>query len=88
MILQARPDVITNLFTDKEPSKYVEYFRQETIMPAKNIFSAAEEALKIQSTLKKVMILKLIPRYDPKTADPLTLKSALSLLFNNKLTEL
>ena len=57
-------------------------------MSAKNILSAAEEALKIQPSLKKVIIMKLIPRYDPKTVDPLALKSALSLLFNNTLTEL
>ena len=45
-------------------------------------------ALQIQPTLKKVIVLKLIPRYDPPCIDPLGLKSDLSKMFNEKLEEL
>ena len=35
-----------------------------------------------------MVILKLIPRYDPPSVDPLGLKSDLSKMFNEKLEEL
>ena len=65
----------------------MEYHRQETIMSAKNLFQTATNALSTSSTLKKVIIMKHIPRYDPLSVDPLSLKPALSQLFNNTLTE-
>ena len=79
---------ITNLNTKDDPAKYTEYFRQETVISAKNLFSAAVNALKVQPTLSKVVIMKPIPRYDPSHVDPLALKPTLSILFNNTLTDL
>ena len=38
--------------------------------------------------LKKVIILNQTPRYDDKSVDPLSLKPALALLFNNTLSNL
>ena len=52
------------------------------------LFSAAVQALKVQPSLRKVVIMKQIPRYDPYHVDPLALKTTLSLLFNNTLTDL
>ena len=88
LILQAGSVDITNLNSKDDPAKYMEYFRQETVKSAKNLFSAAVDALKVQPTLRKVVIMKQIPRYDPSHVDPLALKPTLSLLFNNTLTDL
>ena len=69
-------------------SEYIKYFEQQTVISAKNLFSVVENALKIQPTLNKVVVLKLIPRYDLPSVDPLGLKSDLSKMFNEKLDEL
>ena len=88
LILQAGSVDITNLNTKDDPAKYMEYFRQETVISAKNLFSAAVNALKVQPTLSKVVIMKQIPSHDPSHVDPLALKPTLSILFNNTLTDL
>ena len=44
LVIQSGSVDITNLNTKEEPSKHTEYFKQETIMSAKNIFSAAKNA--------------------------------------------
>ena len=66
----------------------MKYFKQEAVMSAKNIFAAGVNALTQQPLLQKVVIMKQIPRYDPTEFDPLSLKPALSQLFNSSLTEL
>ena len=88
LILQAPSVDITNLKTNVNPAKYIKYWEQHTILSAKNFFSVVENALKTKPTLNKVVILKLIPRYDPPSVDPLGLKSDLSKKFNAKLEEL
>ena len=88
LILQAPSVDISNLNTSCNPSEYIRYFEQHTVICAKNFFSVVENALQIQPTLKKVIVLKLIPRYDPPCIDPLGLKSDLSKMFNEKLEEL
>ena len=88
LILQAGSVDISNLKTKENASMYLDYFQQETVMSAKNIFTAGVNALKQQPTLKKIVIMKQIPRYDPKDVDPLQLKPALSQLFNGTLMEL
>ena len=55
LILQAGSVDITNLQTKENPSNHIEYFKQETIISAKNIFTAAV----------KDRYIKQIPRYDP-----------------------
>ena len=79
---------ITNLNTKENPSKYLEYYRQVAVMSATNLFAAAVNALTVQPSLEKVVILKQIPRYDPAEVDPLSLKPVLSCLFNSTLTDL
>jgi hypothetical protein len=88
LILQAGSVDITNLNTNEDPVKHMEYFRQETVMSATNIFQAGLNALKSNPDLRKVIIMKQIPRYDPSNVDPLSLKASLSFLFNNTLTNL
>ena len=88
LIIQAGSVDITNLKTEENPSEHIDYFKQETVMSAKNIFDSALHALEKQPTLKSIILLKQTPRYDPLDIDPLSLKPALSLLFNNTITEL
>jgi hypothetical protein len=88
LILQAGSVDITNLNTKDDPMQYMEYYRQEAIMSATNLFQAGINALRIQPTLTKVVIMKQIPRYDLTDVDPLSLKAALSLLFNSTLANL
>ena len=57
-------------------------------MSANNLFQAGVNALTMQPSLDKVVILKQIPRYDPMDVDPLSLKASLSLLFNDTLVKL
>ena len=88
LVVQAGSIDITNLKTKDEPENHLEYFRQQTVMSAKNTFDSCLLALEKQPSLKSVVIMKQTPRYDPLTTDPLSIKPALSQLFNNTLTEL
>ena len=86
LVLQAGSVDISNLNTKDDPAKYIEYFKQEAITSAKNLFTVAVRALETEPTLKKVVLMKQTPRYDPSDVDPLALKPTLSMLFNNTLT--
>jgi hypothetical protein len=88
LVVQAGSVDISNLKTKDEPEEHLDYFREETIKSATNLFKAASNALSVQPTLKSVVIMKQIPRYDPSSMDPLALKASLSLLFNNTITRL
>ena len=81
-------DILSNLNTKDDPIKYAEYFRQEAVMSAKNLFSSCENALKTNPHLKTVVIMKQTPRYDPAKTDPNCLKPVLSQLFNHTITDL
>ena len=88
LVLQAGSVDISNMNTKNTNEEDIEYFKDETVLSAQHLFKAAENALEIQPSLEKVVIMKHIPRYDPLAADPLSLKPALSQMFNNLLTEL
>ena len=88
LILQAGSVDITNLNTKDNPEKHIEYFRQETVTSAKNFFQTGVDALSNSPSLEKVILLKQIPRYDPVNVDPLSIKPALSQLYNNTVTDL
>ena len=45
-------------------------------------------AVERQPFLKKMIIMKQTPRYDPLSSDPLSLKAALSQIFNSTLSDL
>ena len=87
LIVQAGSVDISNLNTKKEPEKHFDYFHQQSVLSAKNIFTACENALRMKPNLKKVIIMKQIPRYDRPDMDPSAIKQALSGIFNNTLTE-
>ena len=87
LIIQAGSVDITNLKTNVEPSKNSEYFKQVAVMSANNLFSACERAVGENPNLKKVVLMKQPPRYDPVTVDPCSIKPVLSELFNSTLVQ-
>ena len=88
LIVQAGSVDITNLNTKVDPTKYFDYFEQEAMMSATNLFSACERAAEQHRSLKNIIIMKQTPRYDPATVDPHSIKPVLSDIYNNRLIEL
>ena len=87
LILQAGSVDVSNLNTRNNPAKNTEYFKQETIRSAKNLFQSGINALASSKSLEKVVIMKQIPRYDPVQSDPSSLKPVLSELYNKTITD-
>ena len=89
MIIQSGSIDITNLKTSNENVKnYVEYFKQQAIISASNLFTAVSNAINANPHLRQVLILKLTPRYDPLSRDPQGMKAALTQIYNNHISEL
>ena len=86
-MLQAGSVDITNLNTKDNPAEYLDYFKQEVVISAKNFFQVGENALSNFSSLEKVVLLKQVPRYDPVDVDLLSIKPALAQLYNNTITD-
>ena len=68
--------------------QYMEYFKQQAVVSANNIFQAATDAAKKHPKLKKIIIMKQVPRYDDNSSTPPGVKGALSKLFNDNLDKL
>ena len=89
LIIQAGSVDITNFKTTEDKlQRFREYYKQETVVAANNLFSAVTDALNTNPELEKVIIMKQIPRYDSKANDPSSVKSLLSTLFNTTLDHL
>ena len=88
LVIQAGSVDITNFKTRHNSNKFLEYFEHETQLSAKNIFKSGLTAFDVQPSLKSVIFLKQTPRYDPADVDPLSIKAAMSYLFNNTLMDL
>ena len=89
LVIQAGSVDISNMKIGEDNlKKYGEYFKQETIISATNLFTYVTNALVSNPGLKKAIILKQTPQYDPKTKDPHSVKSALSQLYNDTLVQL
>ena len=82
LVLQAGSVDITNLVTNINSDEFMEYFKQETVISANNFFQAGVNALSTSPSLERVVMMKQIPRYDS------SLKSSLSKLYNDTITEL
>ena len=88
LIVQATSVDITNLKATKDNiKKYPEYFKQEIVISAANLFTTVENTLKANTAIKKAVILKQIPRYESLAHDPQGLKAALSQLYNNSIMQ-
>ena len=89
LILQSGSVDISNMkMTGDNPTKFSELFKQQAVVSATNLFTAVTNALVSHPELKKAVIMKQIPRYDPIARDPLLIKSDLSKLFNDTLDQL
>ena len=88
LIVQAGSIDITNFKTDKQLGQNVEYFKQHTSNSAKSLFLAVSDAEKNNPQLKKIVILKQIPRHDFQASNPPGLKPFLSKLYNDTLDHL
>ena len=89
LIIQSGSVDITNLKTETpDANAYLEYFKQKTIISSENIFQAALNAEARYPKLKKIIILKQVPRYDSSSSSPPGLKPYLSNLFNENIDKL
>ena len=80
---------ITNLKTNgDEAVQYMEYFKQQAIVSANSIFQSAVTAATNHPNIRKVVIMKQIPRYDEKSSNPPGVKPKLSEMFNTNLDKL
>ena len=89
LLVQSGSVDITNLKTEaNEANDHLEYFKQKTIVSAHNLVEAVSKAAVNHPELKKVVLMKQIPRYDSEASNPPGLKPYLSKLFNETLEKL
>ena len=89
LLIQSGSVDITNMKTkDDNPKKYGEYFKQQAIMSASNLFTTVSNALTSNPDLKKAIIMKQVPRHDPSSSDPQSIKAALAQLYNDTVVQL
>ena len=87
LVIQPGSVDITNMITNKDAKEDFPFFKNKVIQAAQNVIKSAEDALEIQPTLKKVTVMSLIPRYDDKRTDPMSLKSVLTEIYNKTLIQ-
>ena len=89
LIVQAGSVDITNLKTEAvNANNHLEYFKQKTVISANNVFQAVTNAAKTHPELKKIILMKQVPRYDNQSSNPPGLKPFLSNVFNETLDQL
>ena len=71
---------ITNLNTKDNTEENIASFKDGILTSTQMLFSIAETALQTYPELKKVILLRRPPRFDPVAVDPLQLKPQLSKL--------
>ena len=86
LIVQSGSD-LTNLKVNVENENDMEYFKEQTVAPAKNLFSHITKAAEQDACLKKIIIGKQIPRYDFLASNPPWLKPHLSKMYNETLDQ-
>ena len=72
VLVLAAPTVdITNLDTSKlTPTDGTAAFQQSVITSTQNMFSLAEVSLELNKSLRKVVIMEHLPRFDNLDVDP------------------
>jgi hypothetical protein len=88
LMVQAGSVDITNLKADGYLAENTEYFQQQTVVSANNLFMAVSNAAANHPHLKKIIILKQVPRYDVYSSTIPGLKPFLSKLYNDTLDQL
>ena len=89
LVLETGSIEITNINVNKavnDPKKNIEEYKKlwfaKVENDSANLFEVAEDALKRSTSLKKVIIVKRLPRFDPSKDDVLGIKSELSIYAN------
>ena len=89
LIVQSGSVDITNLKTNtNETEEFMEYFEQQAVVSANNLFKAVTNAVVNHQKLKKIIIMKQIPRFDQQSSNPPGLKPFLSKRYNETLDQL
>ena len=89
LIIQTCSDDVSNLNTEANNTyQYIENLKSEVVDSARSVFQTAENAIENNSSLKKVILMNHLPRFDTASSDPLQLKPSLSILFNNTINDL
>ena len=64
-------------------TEYLDFMKQDVEDSAQSVFKAAEKALVDNPSIRKVVLMNHLPRFDTTASDPLQLKPSFSVLFNN-----
>ena len=85
LILQGGCNEISNIHLS---SKNVRSWQDKIRRSREKMFQLAEKSLKDNKHLKKVIILKSLPRYDPFSSDPSSIRSNLNQFGNSQYTNM
>ena len=77
LIMQAGSNEISNINV-KSPPLNITLWERKVEESRRKVFKLAQKSLKNNPSLKKVLILKSLPRFDPSTVDPSSIKSKLN----------
>ena len=81
LIIQAGTNEISNINVESPSLKIAEWEKKVQDSRSK-VFQLAQKSLKNNPSLKKVIIVKSLPRFDPSTVDPNSVKSKLNKFGN------
>ena len=81
LIMQAGSNEISNINLES-PSLNITQWEKKVEESREKVFQLAQKSLKSNPSLKKVLIVKSLPRYDPSTLDPSSIKSKLNKFGN------
>ena len=82
LILQAGCNEISNIKLGSSPGN-IRDWEQKVEISRSNLFQLAEDSLNKNKSLKKVIIVKSLPRFDPIDQDPSSIKSKLNQFGNS-----
>ena len=82
LLVQSGSVDITNLKTEGKNENKFEYFKEQTITSATNLFKSVTNAAKNHSSLQKIILLKQTPRFDATSTTTPGMKQKLSKLYN------
>ena len=84
LILQAGCNEISNIQLENSNSPHnVKLWEEKVEKSRLKLFKLAESSIKANPSLKKVIIVKSLPRYDPREKDPSSIKSRLNKFGNS-----
>ena len=88
LLVQSGSVDISNLKTEDKKVQNIEYFKQQTVISATNLFTSVTNAAQNHPGLRKIIIFKQTPRFDTTATTEPGMKQNLSKLFNDTLDAL